>query len=218
MTLARQKLAELTELTDHNNANTSITSNQSTYVVHKPDGELTKLRRLWWEEGNIHPQANWEEAIFPYVLAEGITLEEYERRTDEFNVCAMHICNGTDANIGSLGARADNSGKKADACFSPSKPPVRLPNGSDGKKELWPNLIVEVAYSKSEQHVLNKFEFSTHDKDENPKSIQLGQCVIQISLDCLYYDTFPRITIPRQLLPDPIVLDFLLIRNEFLRM
>ncbi|RHZ43781.1 hypothetical protein Glove_856g42 [Diversispora epigaea] len=44
------------------------------------------LRSLWWEEGNIHPEAKWEEAILPYVLVEGVTLEEYERRTDIFNV------------------------------------------------------------------------------------------------------------------------------------
>ncbi|RHZ69541.1 hypothetical protein Glove_283g89 [Diversispora epigaea] len=57
---------------------TPISLNQSTYVVHKPDKELSKFRRLWWEEGNIHPQAKWEEAELPYIIAEGIALEEYE--------------------------------------------------------------------------------------------------------------------------------------------
>ncbi|CAI2186684.1 16446_t:CDS:2, partial [Funneliformis geosporum] len=69
----------------------SITSNKSTSAVHKPieDEELRKLRRLWWEEGNIHPQAKWEEAKLPYIIAEGITLEEYEERTDNFNIRAF---------------------------------------------------------------------------------------------------------------------------------
>ncbi|CAG8475713.1 3752_t:CDS:2 [Acaulospora morrowiae] len=60
------------------------------------------------------------------------------------------------------------------------------------------------------------FEFGIQDKYGNPTNIIPGQCVINISLDCLYHDAFPRITIHRQLLPDPIALDFLLIRNEFL--
>ncbi|CAG8619134.1 8176_t:CDS:2, partial [Diversispora eburnea] len=120
----------------------------------------------------------------PYILAEGITLEEYEERTDKFNIrglwewvdykviiyeiptkhhetfitsisteimmqCAL--VRGTDART-----RADNSGKEADACFRPSKPLVQSPNGSDGEKEPWPNIVVEVAYSESEQHVLEK--------------------------------------------------------------
>ncbi|RHZ63279.1 hypothetical protein Glove_330g113 [Diversispora epigaea] len=57
--------------------------NNSTFVVYKPDEELTKLRRLWWEEGNIHPQAKWEDATLPYILFEEITLE-YEKHTDKW--------------------------------------------------------------------------------------------------------------------------------------
>ncbi|CAG8573160.1 8469_t:CDS:2, partial [Ambispora leptoticha] len=49
-----------------------------------------------------------------------------------------------------------------------------------------------------------------------PTNIQPGQCVINISPDCLYHDATPEATIHRQLLPDPIVLDFLIIRNLFL--
>ncbi|CAG8701951.1 4036_t:CDS:2 [Funneliformis mosseae] len=246
------------------------------YIYHRvqipPLSPLSPLPRI--KEGNIHPQTKWEEAMLPYVLAEGETLDEYERRTDEFN--KFNPVKRTDAKIGGLGAsrtRADNSGKEADACFRPSKPPVQSPNGSNGKNEPWPNLVVEVAYSESEQHVLdnvkkywlgnfsrvhdaivikidpvsgedepptrmqawhfcitdkrtrtsdiqhrNHFEFGTLDKDGNQTNIQQGQCVIKISLDCLYHDASPGITIPRQLLPDPIELDFLLIRNDFLSM
>ncbi|RHZ78308.1 hypothetical protein Glove_166g3 [Diversispora epigaea] len=286
---------------------TSISSKQSTFITHKPGEELKNLRRLWWEEGNIHPRAKWEEAMLPYMIAEGITLEEYEERTDKFNVRGLWewvdynviiyelpskhhetfissvtkeifkqciAVDGTNARIGGLGAirtRADNSEKEADACFRPSKPPVRPP-GSDGEGEPWPNIVIEVAYSESEQHVLNKvkeywlgnlnrvhdtivikidpvsrgqipkrmqawhfcvtekplgtidvphrtyFEFGTHDKYGSPTNIQQGQCVIKISLDCLYHDTFTDVTIHRQLLPDPIILDFLEIRTDFLCM
>ncbi|CAG8743292.1 16039_t:CDS:2, partial [Funneliformis mosseae] len=55
-------------------------------VLPIEDEELRKFRRLWWEEGNIHPQAKWEEAKLLYVIAKEITLDEYEKRTDEFNV------------------------------------------------------------------------------------------------------------------------------------
>jgi hypothetical protein len=37
-----------------------------------------------------------------------------------------------------------------------------------------------------------------------------GTCVININLSCLYH-VFPRIAIPRNVLPDPIRLDFLAI-------
>ncbi|CAI2181134.1 15079_t:CDS:2, partial [Funneliformis geosporum] len=173
---------------------TSTSSNKSTSDVHKSieDEELRKLRRLWWEEGNIHPQAKWEEAKLPYVIAKEITLDEYEKRTDEFNVHGLwewinyeiiiyelplkhhetfvvsitseilekcHPVKRTNAAIGGLGAtrtRADNFGKEADASFRPKKPRVQPPNGSDGEDEPWPNLIIEVAYSESEQHALDK--------------------------------------------------------------
>jgi len=295
---------------------TSTSSNQSsTLVVHKPDKEdeeLKKLRRLWWEEGNIHPQAKWEETKLPYIIAEGITLEEYEERTDKFNIrccwewvefkviiyelpsehhenfigsistAIIMECSPvyeTNASIGNQGAtrtRADNSQKEADQCFRPTKPLVQSPSGRDGDRAAWPNLVIEVAYSESESHVLKKvkefwlgnfsrvhdvivikidpvsekyepptrmqawhfcitdkrfryrdiehrtyFEFGTHDKDGNPTNIQPGQCVIKISLDCLYHDydnTKVDITIPRRLLSDPIVLDFLSIREKFFRM
>ncbi|GBC18797.2 uncharacterized protein OCT59_015326 [Rhizophagus irregularis] len=61
------------------------------------------------------------------------------------------------------------------------------------------------------------FEFGTHDQNGRPLNIQQGTCVININLDCFYHGTFPRITIPRNQVPDPIQLDFLLLRNCFLR-
>ncbi|CAG8518738.1 1483_t:CDS:2 [Acaulospora morrowiae] len=284
----------------------SKTTSDSVDVVQNRMPEHHYYRTLWWEKGDFHQKANWKEATLPYTLAVGVTLDEYERRSDKFNVRGywewvdykviiyelpskphetligaiiseiVEKClpvKRTDASIGNLGAirtRADNSGKEADACFRPSKPRVRPPNGCDEQDEPWPNLVVEVAHSESEEHVLEKvkdywlgnlsrvhdaivvkigeaplgqpplwmqawhfcvsdrprrtadiqprtyFEFGTHDQYGNPTNIIPGQCVINISLDCLYHDAFPRITIHRQLLPDSIVFDFLLIRDEFL--
>ncbi|CAG8826214.1 18512_t:CDS:2, partial [Racocetra persica] len=52
--------------------------------------------------------------------------------------------------------RADRSGKEVDASFRPMKPGVPAPTGSDGKRKPWPNIIVEVAYSESIEHVFDK--------------------------------------------------------------
>lgn len=90
------------------------------------------------------------------------------------------------------------------------EPPTRM--------QAWHFCITDKRTRTSEIQPRKYFEFGTHDKNGNPTNIQPGQCVINISLDCLYHDASPGITIPRQLLPDPIVLDFLLIRTEFLRM
>ncbi|KAF0446320.1 hypothetical protein F8M41_002945 [Gigaspora margarita] len=43
---------------------------------------LKKYRDLWWS----HPMAEWEKAKLPYVLAENVTIDKYEERTDQFNV------------------------------------------------------------------------------------------------------------------------------------
>ncbi|RGB32123.1 hypothetical protein C1646_763246 [Rhizophagus diaphanus] len=60
------------------------------------------------------------------------------------------------------------------------------------------------------------FEFGTHDQAGNPLNTLPGTCVININLDCFHHDTFSRITIPQNQVPDPIQLDFLLLRNCFL--
>jgi len=160
------------------------------------DRKLAKFRRLWWDEGNFHPDADWEEAKLPYVLAEGVTLEEYEVRTEKFNICGLwewsdgkviiyelpsdihEICKAeisarlnsqfdsvrrSDAMIiGTASTRfrtngeSRRSGKEADLSFRPKKRAVTPPYGSDGDDKPWPNLVVEVAYSESEDHVLDK--------------------------------------------------------------
>ncbi|CAH1771320.1 1026_t:CDS:2, partial [Entrophospora sp. SA101] len=71
----------------------------------------------------------------PYVLIEGVTLEEYECRV------LLYQCNAitfTDAEVYVLGSAlfketcADGSGKEADASFRPEKITTIPPNGSNG--------------------------------------------------------------------------------------
>ncbi|CAG8561892.1 13108_t:CDS:2, partial [Dentiscutata heterogama] len=50
---------------------------------------LKKYRDLWWNQGNLHPLAEWEKVKLPYVLAENVTIDKYEERADRFNV---HAC------------------------------------------------------------------------------------------------------------------------------
>ncbi|CAG8452404.1 18285_t:CDS:2 [Acaulospora morrowiae] len=136
-------------------------------------------RNLWWNKGELNEKIKWEEITLPYVLAKGIDIEEYEKRTEEFNVhgCwewsngevliyefpskphevgigaiteeimgACRSVKGTPSQIysfGATGTRDGNRGKEADASFRPKKP----------AEEPWPNLVVEVAYTETLDHV-----------------------------------------------------------------
>ncbi|CAG8758003.1 13077_t:CDS:2, partial [Gigaspora rosea] len=183
--------------------------------------DCSYFRSLWWKEGNFHPEAKWEEATLPYVLAEGVTLDEYESHTDKFNIHGLwewtnykvlvyelplephEICigtivkefneccrdvNRTDASIINFGAtrtRADNSGKEADASFRPMKPEVPALTGSDGKRKPWPNIIVEVAYTESINHVFEKV------KDYWLKNLSRAHDAIVVKIDPVAEDVTP---------------------------
>ncbi|RIA94683.1 hypothetical protein C1645_759632 [Glomus cerebriforme] len=264
--------------------------------------ECEYYRNLWWGTGEFNEKGKWEEVTLPHKLAVGVTLEEYERRVEEFNVHGCwewtdgdviiyelpsephEICIGaitkeifracrnterTNAEIFSLGStrtRAGRSGKEADDSFRPRKPLVNPPNGSDGYNCPWPNIVVEVAYTETIEHVWEKvntywlkpdrahdaiivkidpvpqgerptgmrawhycvsdrvtrnllparnfFEFGLHP----PLLLQPGACVINIQLDCLYHDLKPNIQIPRNILPNPIVLDFFYVQQAIAAM
>ncbi|CAG8616107.1 4440_t:CDS:2 [Acaulospora morrowiae] len=65
----------------------------------------------------------------------------------------------TPAQIFSLGSTrtyADGSAKEADNSFRPDKPEVEYPNGIDKGTRPWPNLVIEVAYSETMDHVTDK--------------------------------------------------------------
>ncbi|CAG8577536.1 12799_t:CDS:2 [Ambispora gerdemannii] len=274
-------------------------------IVPKRMPEYHYYRTLWWKEGDFNPKANWEEATLPYKLAVGVTLEEYEKRTGEFNIRGywewingdviiyelpsephevgigviseeiMDACRNvkwTPAQIyafGSTRTYADGSAKEADNSFRPEKPEVPYPNGIDKKTRPWPNLVIEVAYSETIAHVTDKvknywlkpghaydaivvkidpvpdgqvpnrmiawhycildrrtrsmfparttFEFGTTDGNGAPLVFLQGARVINIALSCLYHDVHPSIAIPQGLVPDPITIDFFLIRNAIIR-
>ncbi|CAG8439442.1 8527_t:CDS:2 [Diversispora eburnea] len=41
--------------------------------------ELKKFQKLWWDQGILHPKANWAQV-------EGVSLEKYEYHCDIFNI------------------------------------------------------------------------------------------------------------------------------------
>ncbi|CAG8696443.1 5455_t:CDS:2, partial [Acaulospora morrowiae] len=165
--------------------------------------------------------------------------------------------------VGSTRTRDRNRGKEADASFRPIKPDVTAPNGSDRNEEPWPNLVVEVAYTETLDHVeetlrywlspgrahdciivkidpvpqgqvptrmrawhycvsgrgtrntphlVTEFEFGKQDGTGAQLNIVQGQCIINVSLRCLYHDLKPNIQIPQNL-PDPILLDFFFVQS-----
>ncbi|RHZ82173.1 hypothetical protein Glove_113g66 [Diversispora epigaea] len=272
----------------------------STDAVPKRMSDCNYYRNLWWEKGEFNEKARWDEVTLPYVLATGIAIDEYEQRSEKFNI---HGCwewsngevliyelpsmphevgisaivkqinrqcgnaDGTNAEIYGFGAtrtRDRNRGKEADASFRPKKPAVTAPNGSDGNDLPWPNLVVEVAYTETLDHVeealcywlslgrahdciivkidpvpqgqvparmrawhycvsagrgkrnipplVTEFEFGTQDGTGAQLNIVQGQCVINVSLRCLYHDLKPTVQMPQNL-PDPIPLDFFFVQH-----
>ncbi|CAG8844364.1 25088_t:CDS:2, partial [Gigaspora margarita] len=184
----------------------SITTVTDDTVSKQKMPDYSYFRSLWWKEGNFHPEAKWEEATLPYVLAEGVTLDEYESHTDKFNVHGLwewtnykvelplpphEICVGAivkefneccrEVNR----TRADSSGKEADASFRPMKPGVPAQTGSDGKRKPWPNIIVEVAYSESIDHVFEEV------KDYWLKNLSRAHDAIVVKIDPTSEDETP---------------------------
>ncbi|CAG8470291.1 5711_t:CDS:2 [Diversispora eburnea] len=206
---------------------------------------------------------------------DGMKQQEYEQRTEKFNIhgcwewsngeviiyelpsmpheviigavtrMLLYQCNAvafTNTEIYSFGATT-----------------VTPPNGSDRNDFPWPNLVVEVAYTETLDHVeealhywlspcrahdciivkidpvpqgqvpvrmrawhycvsagrgtrnivplVTMFEFGTQDGTGTATNINQGQCIINISLSCLYHELKPPTRIPQNL-PDPIPLDF----------
>ncbi|CAG8850945.1 19412_t:CDS:2, partial [Racocetra persica] len=59
------------------------------------------------------------------------------------------------------------------------------------------------------------FEFGTQDGSGAPLNISQGQCIMNISLDCLYFEAKPTIQNPRDFLPDSIPIDFFYVQHAF---
>nr|CAG8597985.1 14641_t:CDS:2 [Entrophospora candida] len=139
--------------------------------------KLEKYRVQWWNQGNLHPMAEWDEIKLPYILVKDVTIDKYEEcdvTIYELPSQAHEVCIGaivklmmkqcspadeTDAEIYSFGAtrtRASGFSKESNQSFRPMKPTVISPYGSNGKNKPWPNLVVEVAFSESVGHVKEK--------------------------------------------------------------
>ncbi|PKC69785.1 hypothetical protein RhiirA1_455614 [Rhizophagus irregularis] len=274
---------------------TSASTVDSTDAVPERMPNCNYYRNLWWDKGELSSKAEWDKVTLPYKLAVGVTLNEYERRVEEFNVhgcwewtngdviiyelpsepheiCigaiteelmdAVRPVKGTNAQIYSLGSTR----KEADESFRPKKPLVVSPHTSDGLDCPWPNIVVEVAYTESVEHVLekvknywlkpnrahdaivvkidpvpagdrpicmkvwhycvsdrvtrnlfparDKFDFGLHP----PLTMQPGAFLIDIQLDCLYHGLKSNIQIPRNILPNPIVLDFFYVKRAIAEM
>ncbi|CAG8705576.1 20852_t:CDS:2 [Gigaspora margarita] len=156
-------------------------STNTTFQLSKSNNTLAKFRELWWNQGNIHPSAKWEEVS-------DVSWEKFTERTDMFNVHGNwewldkkvyvyelplgphETC--SDAikreiylkdpermiiNLGSVRTRAGGMGKEADGSFIPRDKPNVNSNGREGPDSLkpWPNLVVEVASLETEAHLLD---------------------------------------------------------------
>ncbi|CAJ0841343.1 14258_t:CDS:2, partial [Entrophospora sp. SA101] len=135
--------------------------------------KLERYRVQWWNQGNLHPMAEWDEIKCwewdAKLEKNGIVLGDvtiYELPSQSHEVCIGKIISEinrqcipvmeTDAEIYSFGAtrtHASGFGKESDLSFRPRKPKVISPYESDGKNKPWPNLVVEVAFSESVGHV-----------------------------------------------------------------
>ncbi|RHZ43273.1 hypothetical protein Glove_812864g2 [Diversispora epigaea] len=137
---------------------------------------------------------------------------------------------------------ADNTNARIIGCGAT----LPAPSGSDRENEPWPNIVIEVAYSESIDHIIKKvknywlkdfshmhnvivvkidpvpenrmssrtqFEFGTLDGAGNLLNISRGVCLINIDLNCLYYQARSDVRILRYL-PNPIVMDFSIIQDE----
>ncbi|CAG8460058.1 15345_t:CDS:2, partial [Cetraspora pellucida] len=80
---------------------------------------------------------------------------------------------------------ADRSGKEPDASYCPMKPKVPTPTRSDEKRKLWPNIIVEVTYTKSIKHVFKKV------KDYWLKDLSRAHDTIVVKIDPISEDETP---------------------------
>ncbi|CAG8478151.1 10793_t:CDS:10 [Diversispora eburnea] len=127
--LARLMLAEIAGLTDQSQVRAPLLP-----IPPLPPLSRIKAPPIMVERGQHTPTSKMGRG-------NDVTLEEYKRRSDKFNVQEIvKKCipvDGTNAEIIGLGAtrtRADNSGKEADASFRPMKLRVPAPTGSDGEE------------------------------------------------------------------------------------
>ncbi|CAG8531073.1 1287_t:CDS:2, partial [Diversispora eburnea] len=139
----------------------------------------------------------------------GVTLDEYKHCTDKFNVHGLWEWTNYKVSVYELPlelyetcidtitskiieqcfpvkrtnarTRANRSRKEADTSFRPMKLEVPTQTGSDRK----PNIIVEVAYSESINHIFEKV------KDYWLKDLSHAHDVIVVKIDLIFEDETP---------------------------
>ncbi|CAG8726525.1 11409_t:CDS:2, partial [Dentiscutata erythropus] len=131
--------------------------------------ELTKFRRLWWDQGNLHLKANWESASLPYELISDVSFEKFAERTDKHNVHGLWEWDQGKVVVyepplaphesASHTTKAGGSSREPDRCLRPiKKQQVVSPDGCDGQNMPWPTLVVKIAYSETVDHLFNKIK------------------------------------------------------------
>ncbi|RIA87998.1 hypothetical protein C1645_826997 [Glomus cerebriforme] len=145
----------------------SVYGSDSTEKIPK---DCNYYRNLWWDKGDYNSKANWEEVTLPYKLAIGVTLDEYERRVEKFDVHGYWEWTDGDVIIYELPSEPHEicigaiTEELMDVCRLVKRTNAQIcslgsthsPHGSDGHDCPWPNLVIEVAYSETIDHVTKK--------------------------------------------------------------
>ncbi|CAI2165553.1 3311_t:CDS:2 [Funneliformis geosporum] len=108
--------------------------------------------RGWWE---------WEDGTVRVIEIPSIFHENCERAISREITEQTGGVKSTYADIlnyGSSSTKSRGSGKDPDASFRPKAKPRVNRDGSDGRNQPWPNLVVEIAYSQSVADIKHKVE------------------------------------------------------------
>ncbi|PKY58666.1 hypothetical protein RhiirA4_412200 [Rhizophagus irregularis] len=127
---------------------------------------------------------------------------------------AVDYTNSRILNLGATRTRADDSGKEADSLVKIDP----VPDGEvPSRMQAWHFCVSDRRTRGAPLEARIHFEFGTYDGNNPPNQLNIvrGMCLINIDLNCLYHDAYPGTPIPPAL-PDPIVLDFYEVLDEFL--
>ncbi|CAB4418824.1 unnamed protein product [Rhizophagus irregularis] len=170
--------------------NTSFSSLRSLsskiFLVIMNEFQSYLLSKPLWDKGELSEKQSWEEVTLPYVLAKGIDIEEYERRTEEFNIHGCWEWSNREVLIYELPSMphevcivlfllervTETVEKKPMHRFVQKRPAVTAPNGSDGILAL---LCLSRYRNEKFASFVTEFEFGTQDGTGAPLNILQGQ-------------------------------------------
>nr|CAG8578660.1 4490_t:CDS:2 [Entrophospora candida] len=188
---------------------------------------LTKFQELWWIQGNMHPSAKWEEAfdVDWEKYSERTDMfdvhgnwEWIDRKVYvyELPLRPHEICSSCQSftlldNSNMLliieyikGTKVGAIGKEANGSYIPWGKPRANSNGCEGPDSYkpWPNLVIEIASSETEKHLLNAvknywlYPGRAHDA-----------IAVNISTKCLFHGMPSDFHIPASI-SNPLIIDF----------